>query len=142
MSTFDQFTKIYKSQFTKVNIDFLNHEILQSFSYLPDVICLSETKIKNSTLANITLPGFEPTELVDSLTNAGDVGVYVAKKISVKVLKKNEFNSDCEDIWLQISDKNLPEIFIVGVIYRHPGTDAKNFIVAFNDKLSNVNPKR
>ena len=27
------------------------------------------------------------------------------------------------------------------MIYRHPGTDIKNFIVAFNDKLSKLNPK-
>ena len=29
----------------------------------------------------------------------------------------------------------------MGVIYRHPGTDVKNFIDAFNNKLSKLNPK-
>ena len=29
----------------------------------------------------------------------------------------------------------------MGVIYRHPGTDVKNFINAFNNKLSKLNPK-
>ena len=92
MSTFDQFTKI------------LIHSIMNyynPFPYLSDVICLSEIKIKNSILANITLPGFEPIDHVDLLANAGGVGVYVANKFSVKILNKNELNSKCEDIWLQ-----------------------------------------
>ena len=50
-------------------------------------------------------------------------------------------NSECEDVWLQISDINTQETFILGVIYRHPDTDIKNFVVAFNDKLSELNPK-
>ena len=80
------------------NLDPLNHESLQSFPYLPNVVCLSKTKIKNSILANITLPGCDPIEHANSLTNAGGVGVYVANKFSVKVLNKNELNSECEDI--------------------------------------------
>jgi len=32
------------------NFDSLTQEFLQSFSYLPDIICLSETKIKNSCI--------------------------------------------------------------------------------------------
>ena len=99
------------------------------------------TKIKNNILANITLPGFEPIEHADSLKNAGGVGVYVANKFSVKTLNKNELNSKCENIWIQISDKNSEEIFTVDVIYRHPGTDVKNFIEAFNNKLSKMNSK-
>ena len=123
------------------NLDCLDYELLQSFPYLPDVKCLSETKIKHSILTNLTLPGFEPSEHADLLTNAGGVVVYVAKKFSVNVLNKNELNSECENIWLQISDINTQETFILGVLYRHLGTDIKNFIVAFNDKLSKLNPK-
>ena len=123
------------------NLDCLNHELLQSFPYLPDLICLSETKIKYSILTNLTLPGFEPIEHADSLTNAGGVGVYAANKFSVNVLNKNKLNSESEDIRLKISDKNTQETFILGVIYRHPGTDIKNFNVASNDKLFKLNFK-
>ena len=56
-------------------------------------------------------------------------------------MNKNELNSEFEDIWLQISDINAQETFILGVIYRLPRTDIKKFIVAFNDKLSKLNPK-
>ena len=99
------------------NLDCLNHELLQSFPYLPDVKCLSETKIKHSILTNLTLPGLEPIEHADSLTNAGGVGVYVANKFSVNVLNKIKLNSECEDIWLQISDINTQETFTLGVTY-------------------------
>ena len=114
------------------NLDRLNHELLHSFPYLPDVICLSETIIKHSILTNITSPGSEPIEHADSLTNASGVSVYVANKFMVKVLNKTELKSEYEDIWLQISDINMQATFILGVIYRHPGTNITNFIVAFN----------
>ena len=84
------------------NLDCLNYELLQSFPYLPDVICLSESKIKHCILSNLTLLRFKPIEHADSFTSGVDV--YVANKFAVNVWNKNELNSDCEDIWLQISD--------------------------------------
>ena len=59
----------------------------------------------------------------------------------VKILNKNELNSEYENIWLQISGKKSKEICTVGVIYRHPGTDVIGFTDAFNDELSKMNPK-
>ena len=114
---------------------------LSNFPYLPDVICISETKVKNDMLTSITLPGFEAIEHAVSLTNAGGVDVYVAYKFSGKVLNKNDLNSECEDVRFQISEKNSREIFNLGVTYRYPNKVDKNFIVAFNDKLSKLNPK-
>ena len=37
--------------------------------------------------------------------------------------------------------KSQKNIFTVGVIYRHPGTDVISFTDAFNDKLLKMNPK-
>ena len=68
-------------RFIYKNLDCLNHELLQSFPYLPDVICLTETKIKHSVLTYLTsLSGFEPIEPANSLINAVGAGVYVANK--------------------------------------------------------------
>ena len=68
------------------NIDLLNHELLQSFLYLPG------TKIKNSILANITLPGFEPIEQADSFTNAGGIGGgHLFVEVSVSERLKNTY---------------------------------------------------
>ena len=74
------------------------------------------------------------------MANTAGVGVYVANELLVKVFNKNELNSECEDIWLQITDKNSQEIFTAGVIYHLPGTDVKNFIDVFNNNLSKLNP--
>jgi len=40
------------------NFDLLNHELLQSLDYQPDVLCLSETKINKLPLINVTLPSY------------------------------------------------------------------------------------
>ena len=81
------------------NLYKLNHELLQSFQFLPDVICLSEAKIKNNPLINVTLNGYQPILHADSPSNAGDVGVFVADKYSVNNLEKNELKCTCEDLW-------------------------------------------
>ena len=40
------------------NLDAVNHEFLQTLDYLPDIICLSETKIKNLSKVNLSLTGY------------------------------------------------------------------------------------
>ena len=80
------------------NLDKLNHELLQSFQFLPDVICLSKAKIKNNSLINVTLNGYQHILHADSPSNAGGVGVFVADKYSVNTLEKNELKCTCEDI--------------------------------------------
>ena len=56
------------------NFNALNHEFLQSLDYLPDIICLSETKIKNLPTVNLSLTGYHLIEHADSQTAAGGVG--------------------------------------------------------------------
>ena len=68
------------------------------FPFLQDVICLSETKIKNSILSNLDLQGYEHILHADSNTNAGGVGVFVAQNLDATVLGKNDFKLNCEDI--------------------------------------------
>ena len=40
------------------NFDALNHEFVQTLDYLPDIICLSETKIKNLPTVNLSLTAY------------------------------------------------------------------------------------
>ena len=54
---------------------------------------MSETKIKLSPLTNVNLTGYQPVILAKSQTNAGGVEVYVADKLTVTALGKNELNS-------------------------------------------------
>ena len=47
----------------------LNHELLQTLPYSPDILLLSETKIKLSPLTNVNLTGYQPVMLANSQTN-------------------------------------------------------------------------
>ena len=117
--------------------------MLSFFSFLPDVICLPETKIRNSILSNLDLPGYEPILHPDSNTSAGGLGVFVAQNLEASVLGKNDFKLKCEDIWLRIFDKNSSNtvIPVLGVIYRHPSGDVNDFIRVLNQKISSFGPK-
>ena len=48
----------------------------------PDILCVSETKIKISPLINISLPGYEFFH-VDSPTNAGGVVIYISNQCNM-----------------------------------------------------------
>ena len=77
--------------------------------YLPDIICLSETKIKNLPTVNLSLTGYHSIEHADSQTAAGGVGIYISDNYSSKTIGKNT--------------------------HRHPNSNNINFISALNDKL-------
>ena len=47
------------------NLNNLNHELLQTLSYPPDILLLSETKIKLSPLTNVNLTGYQPVMLAN-----------------------------------------------------------------------------
>ena len=69
------------------NFDDLNHNLLHSFSYSPDIICLSETKLKGLPLTNIHLSGYQPILHANSSTNAGGIGIYITEKFTFCLLQ-------------------------------------------------------
>ena len=126
----------------KKNLNNLNHELLQTLPYPPDILLLSETKIKLSPLMTVNLIGYQLVILANSQTNADGVEVCVTDKLTVTPLGKNKLNSNCEDIWLRISNKIGNDSFIVGVIYRHPKGDVHNFLTALNKKFDLLSNKQ
>ena len=88
------------------NFNASNYEFLQTLDYLPDIICLSETKIKNLPIVNLSLTGYQLIKHADSQTAAGGVGIYISDNYSSKTIGKNTLNCNCEDIWIQTSDFN------------------------------------
>ena len=52
-------------------------QFLSQLPVIPHIICLSETKIKDMPLINLSLPGYSFMH-VNSPTNAGGVGIYVS----------------------------------------------------------------
>ena len=96
------------------NVDKLTHYISQ-FRKLPDVIAITETKLRSEAFyMNIDIAGYNFIHS-DSYTNAGGVGFYI-NKFTIKL--EHDLKLDfVENMWIQI-DMDKTSI-VVGVIYRH-----------------------
>ena len=74
-------------------------------TFQPDILCVSEAKIKISPLINISLPGYEFFHF-DSSTNTGGVAIYISNQLQYDLIY--DFNFDvlsCEDIWINVFKK-------------------------------------
>ena len=72
---------------------------------LPHIIAITETKQKSSNLDQAELENYH-FELMDSASNAGDVGVYVRNYL--KYLLKSDIIvniEECENIFIEIINK-------------------------------------
>ena len=75
-------------------------EFLTLLPFTPDIVCVSETRLKGNPLINIAIPNYNFVH-ADSVTNAGRVGVYVSSKFRFEVdLELNLNLNGCEEIWL------------------------------------------
>ena len=61
-------------------------EFISSLNFTPDLVCLTETRIKNQPLANITILGYG-FALVNSLGSAGGVTIYISNNFNFKLCK-------------------------------------------------------
>jgi len=79
-------------------------------------------------------------EFLNSSSNAGGVGAYIAQDINYTTRDDLRLNlPHCEDLWLNVPLANGKPI-IVGIIYRHPGHKYDNFTnkLCFNLNLLNT----
>ena len=118
------------------------YDFLVELNFLPDVICVTETRIKLHPLLNILLPNYTFFH-TDSRTKAGGVGIYVLNKLQVKKsnTQYNFLKSEC--LWLDISENNFKTELTVGAVYRHPDqTKIIEFIEKFLNSLSDLSHKK
>ena len=142
--------KMYTSKNNSLNILHLNirslnknydklYDFLQSLLYLPDIVCLSESRIKKQPLVNINIPGYSFVN-VAPLRNAGGVAMYV--KNGLKYTNDQTFDlHGCESLWLTIHQPNTKKVITIATIYRHPGESVDKFIEDFSiclDKLTSA----
>ena len=114
------------------------HEFLVSIRTRPDVICLTETRIKNDPLVNITISQYKFYH-VDSQTSAGGVAVYVSDNFTSKSCPNQYVMPNSECLWLELSTPNSNEKFTVGTVYRHPDHfTVNNFLDRFSDCLNDL----
>ena len=89
-----EITQIYSSENNSLNIIHFNirslnknfdkfYDFIQSLSYTPDVVCLSESRIKKQPLINVNLPGYTFLNF-SSLKNAGGVAMHVKNDLKFK----------------------------------------------------------
>ena len=76
---------------------------------------------------------------VNSLTNAGGVGVYINNNLHFKQINLSAKCATCEDIWMNITSPKTNTQFIVGTIYRHPNTCVTKFLEYLNEILIVLN---
>ena len=116
------------------------HDLIYSFPKTLDVVCVSETRIKGNSLVNISIPGYNFFH-VDSLTNAGGVGVYVSKHLNCDINANVSLNlPQCEDIWINV-DLNDGKNIVIGTIYRHPNSNSDQFRQKLGDVMSDIADK-
>ena len=106
--------------------------------FTPDIVCVSETRLKGNPLINIAIPNYNFVN-ADSVTNAGGVGVYVSSKFRFQVDHELNLNlNGCEEIWLNlITEENLSTKITIGAMYRHPNVRS-NDIEEFCEALCNT----
>ena len=111
----------------------------------PDVICISETRLKNEKInwqSNlVSLPNYN-MQYDNSLTCAGGVAIYVKDHFVTKVNSDSKLNvEDCESLFIELTlslrtnlSKNIP--LLIGCVYRHPRPTTSLFVDVFCEKLS------
>ena len=116
------------------NIDKMS-QYLSELKRQPDVIALTETKLKDNICGNIKLAGYKFIH-VNSPTLAGGVGFYVNEKLKYSVLGKLEMKVNfVENMWIKIETNK--KLLVLGVVYRHP-VRAVEHISLFTSELSNL----
>ena len=98
------------------NFDNLHH-FVSELKLQPTLICLSETRLKESSnIGTLKIEGYKLVH-ANSITNAGGVALYVSDHLDMEFA--NQFNIDCpgcEELWIKERLKNN-FIFLMCVAY-------------------------
>ena len=62
------------------------HELIVNAKTHPDLIAITETRIKNKPLINIDIPGYS-FSYVTSSSNAGGVEIYVSDNLNINIIE-------------------------------------------------------
>ena len=119
------------------NFDNLYH-FLSTFPTKPDVICISETKIKDKPLLNISIPGYIFLR-VNSSTNADGVGIYIIDTLQYEEITLQTEFFGCENLWVRSKSTISSTHYIIRTIYRHPTSNMKDFSDYLNNSISELN---
>ena len=106
----------------------------------PEIIAISETKLLDEYIYNISIPGYVFLN-TNSPTRAGGVGLYISKELTFTRRRDLEVTGDgIESCWVEIMREKEKNI-VIGCIYRHPTKDCAILHNALKEQLSNLNNK-
>ena len=98
------------------NFDSL-YVFLQSLKFLPELLCLMESRIKDKPLINISIPGYSFVH-VNCSNAASGVAVYITNNMKFGKCSTQYSLFNSESIWLKLSNIKNNNNFTLGVIYR------------------------
>ena len=120
------------------NICLLN-DILLTVNEIPSVIAISETKLTDKGIQNISLPGYEFIDQ-NSETNAGGTGLYIKDNIKLFIRRTDlEFSTTGLETCFVELPRTKQKAVIIGCIYRHPHNDRESFLQIMRQKLEYLN---
>ena len=118
--------------FTKTLTQCIN--FLQSLNFLPDIVCLFGTRIKDEPLADISITSYSFIHIKSHSTAEGVV-VYILTKLKFEMLKNQFTLYNSESLWLTIYTKNCT--VNIEVMYHHPSlTNIYKFLEDLSTGLS------
>ena len=121
-------------------------EIFQNGTKLPDIVGVTETKVKDTT-NETDIDGYS-FEHCSSPTEAGGAGIYIANFIDYSVRDDLSMGLDnCEDVWIEVVSQNeskhtkfssLKNI-VIGIVYRHPSSQYTTFCEKLCSNIDDIN---
>ena len=87
------------------HIDHLQ-ELLSNLNFLPDIIAITETRIKDEPVLNMNISDYK-FSFVKSFNNAGGIGVYIHNSLNCTVSDKFHIALPLsENMWLNVIAKD------------------------------------
>ena len=112
--------------------------MLQLLPALPQLICITETKINKEPLVNIELENYHFLH-ANSVTQAGGVGIHISKDIPFNLIGENiHVGGGCEDLWVSISTPGIKRKIVIALLYCHPNSDPLAFFETLDKKIRSV----
>ena len=95
------------------------YKFLTTLNFSPDIVCLTETRIKSQPLINVEIANYNFVH-VDSESAAGGVVIYVSDRIQCELWSNQYHLTGTECLWLNTYESNSKKIFTVSVA-KEPG---------------------
>ena len=112
-------------------------EFLTNISFSPDIMHVTETRLKGKPLINISIPNYKFVH-ADFTTKAGGVAIYIAFKFDFELDCELKMHiKACKDLRINLTKKEkTSKELTIDAIYRHANPSSKS-VETLSEALSN-----